>query len=389
MSSKPVAASFCATFLAPEMRHVYRQIVGLQNFEPLILTHKRRNAGDFPFPEDRLVNLPRPATRELRRFWSRRIAHRPWQIYRSEVLRIEAALRERQAAVLHIWFGHIGMHLLPLLRSATRPCPAVVSFHGADASVDLEKPGYLAAVRAVFEHADAVLMRSQSLADELAALGCPVAKMRLQRTGLPLDEWPLADARTVPEDGAWHLVQTCRLIEKKGIDVTLRALAKTRETLPNMHLTIAGDGPLRVELAWLAGELGIADSVRFVGFLDQADMRELYASAHVFVHPSRVGRDGNREGVPNSMLEAMATGLPVVATRHGGIPDAVDHGVQGCLAAEDDVEGIASSLCGMLSSTGRWEKMSQATRPRVIERFEQGAQIAALEAIYREVIETA
>ncbi len=387
MSSKPVAASFCATFLAAEMRHVYRQIAGLQNFEPLILTHKRQNADDFPFPEDRIVTLPRPASRELRRFWARRITQRPWQIYQSEVSRIETVLRVRRATVLHVWFGHIGMHLLPLLRSTTRPCPIVVSFHGADASVDLEKHAYLEAVRSVFAHADAVLVRSQSLADELEAIGCPPGKIRLQRTGLPLDEWPLAEQRTVPQDGAWHLVQTCRLIEKKGLDVTLRALAKARETFPRMHLSIAGDGPLRVELESLSAELRIADAVQFVGFLDQAAMRQLYVCAHVFIHPSRVGRDGNREGVPNSMLEAMATGLPVIATRHGGIPDAIDHGVQGYLEAEEDVEGIAGSLREMLSPTGRWKKMSQATRPRVIERFEQGAQIAALEAIYRDVIE--
>lgn len=389
MSAKPVAASFCATFLAPEMRHVYRQIAGLQSFEPIILTHKRRNAADFPFEEDRVVTLARPKTRELRRFWSRRITHRPWQLYASEVNAIETVLRKRDAKILHIWFGHIGMHLVPLLRSLTRPCPAVVSFHGADAGVDLHKPGHRTAATAVFENADAVLVRSQSLGDELCQLGCEPRKIRLQRTGLPLDEWPLVEGRRPPADGAWHLVQTCRLIEKKGLDVTLRALATARKNFPRLRLTFAGEGPLRGELEALARQLGIAEAVQFSGFLDRGAMRALYGAAHVFVHPSRMGTDGNREGVPNALLEAMATGLPVVATRHGGIPEAVDDGSQGFLVAENDVEATADRLLKLLGDDSLWQAMSAAARPKVCADFEQSAQVAALENIYREVIDAA
>ncbi len=387
MSSQPVAASFCATFLAPEMRHVYRQIASLKNFEPLILTHKRQNADDFPFPDERVVELPRPMTRELRRFWYRRVKQAPWQLYPGEVEAIERTLSERGASVLHIWFGHIGMHLLPLLRSESLPCPAVVSFHGADASVDLNKPGYRAAIKAVFANADAILVRSQSLAVELCAQGCPADKIRLQRTGLPLDEWPLAESRSVPEDGAWHLVQTCRLIEKKGLDVTLQALVKARQSFPKMHLTVAGEGGLRDSLEALSRDLGIGDAVDFVGFIDQAAMLKLYSDAHLFMHPSRVGGDGNREGVPNAMLEAMATGLPVVATRHGGIPDAVDDGVGGQLVEENDVAGLAVAITEVVSDVSRWQAMGKAARGAVVDRFEQGQQVAALEAIYREVME--
>lgn len=369
------------------MRHVYRQIAGLKNFEPLILTHKRQNADDFPFPDERVVELARPVTRELRRFWYRRVKQAPWQLYRSEVKAIERTLNERGASVLHIWFGHIGMHLLPLLRSMSRPCPAVVSFHGADASVDLDKPGYLAAIKAVFANADAILVRSQSLAVELCAQGCPADKIRLQRTGLPLDEWQPPESRRAADNGAWHLVQTCRLIEKKGIDITLRALAKARRNFPKMHLTIAGEGNLRDSLEKLSRELGIEDAVEFVGFIDKTTMHRLYCDAHLFLHPSRVGRDGNREGVPNAMLEAMATGLPVVATRHGGIPDAVDDGVSGQLVEENDVDGLATAISEVVGDASRWQAMGTAAREAVVERFEQGRQIAALEAIYREVIE--
>src|SRR5258708_22855412 len=94
----------------------------------------------------------------------------------------------------------------------------------------------------------------------------------------------------------------------------------------------------------LAGGLGIARDVHFVGFLSQPKLHELYANAHLFLHPSEISPNQDQEGVPNSVLEAMATGLPVVATHHGGIPEAVDHGRTGSLVAEEDHVALANAL---------------------------------------------
>ncbi len=370
------------------MLHVYRQIIGLSNFESLILTQKRIHADKFPFDEKRVILLPRPngVLRELRRFWYRKCCKAPWVISNRECKGIERILEERGAEVLHVYFGHIGMHLVPLLESKSRCCPVVVSFHGADVGVDMDKAAYLVAMQAVFAGADRILARSQSLAKVLHQLGCPEGKIRISRTGIPLDQWPL-QARVSPAGGEWRLVQACRLIEKKGLDVSLRVLAKLRESFPEIRLTLIGEGPLQAEMESLAAELGITGALEFTGFVGEDRLREEFAKAHVFIHPSRIGKDGNQEGVPNAMLEAMATGLPVAATLHGGIPEAVEDGVSGILVEEDDWQSLAEGLKTLLENEQQWKAMGSAASAGVESRFSQEKQIADLEGIYRDVIE--
>ena len=148
--------------------------------------------------------------------------------------------------------------------------------------------------------------------------------------------------------GRWHCVQACRLIAKKGLPTTLRAFALFPAEHSGARLTVAGEGPLLGELEELAASLGIAASVRFAGFLSQRELGELLGSAHFFLHPSEQGLDGDQEGVPNGLLEAMAYGVPVLATRHGGIPEAVEHGVSGMLVAERDHTALAAEMIARL-----------------------------------------
>lgn len=366
---------------------MYRQIVGLSNYQSIILTQKRIHADIFPFDEKRVHQLKRPngLVREARRFWYRKCKKAPWPIFEWECREIKRVLEDNKAELLHVYFGHIGMHLLPLLESKTRPCPIIVSFHGADVAVDMDKANYRESMKAVFAGADRILARSESLAQELRKLGCTDDKIRISRTGIPFEQWPLVE-RVPAVNGEWRLVQACRLIEKKGLDVTIHALAKIRQRHPRAQLTIIGEGPLKAELEDLAENLGIAKEVEFIGFVGEQRLREELERAHVFMHPSRTGKDGNQEGVPNAMLEAMATGLPVAATLHGGIPEAVEDGVSGILVEEDDGKTMGDRLASMLEDHQEWQSMGAAARKGVESQFAQEKQIADLEAIYQEVI---
>ncbi|MCB1088383.1 MAG: glycosyltransferase, partial [Verrucomicrobiae bacterium] len=341
-TDRPIVACFCSTFLAAEMQHVYRQITGLKEFEPVVITRKRDHEELFPFPSERLVELPKPnaLAREWRRFTSRRVSNSPPFLYDSEVAALEEALKTHKAALLHIYFGNSAVELLPLLKSETKPCPVVVSFHGADAGVDMDKPAWREAIKEVFELSDAILARSEALVADILDLGCPPEKLTVQRAGIPLDEWPVTQ-RSAPIDGSWRFVQSGRLIEKKGYDTTLRAFARFREVHPKAHLVILGEGSLLEPLQKLSRQLDIHQSVTFAGFVQQGRVRSEYGWAHAFLHPSRTAGDGNREGVPNAILEAMATGLPILSTSHGGIPEAVEDGVEGFLADENDWEAFA------------------------------------------------
>ena len=381
-SSKPVIASYCTYFLKAEMQHIYRQITGLVEFETFVITKFRQNADVFPFHD--IEELAPARQGWLRRGYLKYVQRKPALIYRGEYEASRKILIRRDPALMHIYFGNTGVHLLPLIRRWDRPC--VVSFHGMDVQNRPREKGYEQRLRELLQLVPLVLVRSQSIAARLQGLGCNPKKIRLNRTGIPLGGFPLVE-HAFPEDGRWSLVQACRMVPKKGLFTTLEAFSLFRRTYPSAHLTIAGDGPLWAQVKNKMRELRIDSSVTLAGFVDQARLRSLFAQAHVFIHPSHTTEDGNQEGVPNSMLEAMATGLPVVATRHGGIPEAVEDGKQGYLVAEKDAVGLAAALVKLASDPELWLRFGKTASNKVSETFEQSRQVGRLEAAYREALE--
>lgn len=376
---KPAVASYVSDFLKADMLHVFRQITGQQRVVPWVLTHKRECADRFPFPEKRLVVLPKPRLRWWRRFVHKHVKHTPWQLFPWEVRQMILELTRADARVLHIYFGHTAIHLRPIIKACPRP--VVVSYHGADAGVDTGRESHVAAMREVFAAAAVIQCRSRSLQDALVALGCPVEKIAIQRTGVPLEEWPFVE-RHSPGSGEWRLLQSCRLIDKKGVDLTLRALKEILRTKPRAELVIAGDGPLRGDLEKLAADLGVAKSVRFTGFLTQEELRKEVYRAHMFLHPSRTSSDGNREGIPNSLLEAMASGAPVIATRHGGIPEAISAGESGMLVDENDHHSLAIAAHSLMAQPDHMAGIAHAARDCIEQRFDRQANIRHLEDCY-------
>jgi len=382
-NERPVVASYIVTFLKPEMLHVYRQVTALKEWHPVVFCQKRENEETFPFEDIRI--FPKPATHPLRRFWQKTILKQPIQIYASEAARLEKAMGESGAKLLHVYFGHIGVHLLPLLER-TR-LPVVVSFHGADAQVDGDKPSHLAALKRVFELARLILVRSESLGECLKAAGCPEGKIRMNRTGIPIDRLAF-QLRVPPADGKWRCVQAGRLIAKKGYATSLRAFAKFAQEYPEATLTIAGEGRMKQELSDLAASLNIADKIKFTGFMKETDLMALMAKSHLFLHPSEMGADGDQEGVPNAVLEAMATGIPVIATRHGGIPEAIEDGFSGLLVEERDHEALGDAMLSLAKDSALYAKIGQTASASVHLKFDIKNTVDQLEACYSEVAKT-
>lgn len=379
---RPVVASYCATFLKPEMLHIYRQITALRRVRPIVLAQKRECADRFPF--DDLTIVPKPAAHFLRRIWFRQLRDAPWMMSRGESATVRHTLDSKQARLLHIYFGHIAVHLLPVIRRWQRP--TVVSFHGADVMVDMQKPAYRSATLKMLEAVRLVLVRSESLKEALVAIGCASEKIRIQRTGIPLEEFRF-QPRECPVDGGWRFLQACRLIPKKGLETSLRAFALFARTHPAAHFTIAGEGPMLDELHVIAKELAVAERVRFRGFVSQRELRELLYDSHIFLHPSETSPDGNQEGVPNSLLEAMATGLPVFATTHGGIPEAIQNRVSGVLVPEGDSAALAQELFAAVSNPEMLGMIARGGADAVREKFEQHEQTRRLEDCYFEAMQ--
>lgn len=376
---QPIVASYCTTFLKQEMLHIYRQVTGLSRVRTFVITKQRQNADLYPFRE--LEVLPRPRIHFLARFYRKYVRRMEPVFYRGEYDQLAGLMERRHADLLHVYFGHTGVHLLPFIRNW--PKPTVVSFHGMDIMQRDRDEHYNSRLRELLSTLPLVLARSESLAGRLEELGCPPSRIRINRTGIPMDRFPYSE-RTPPADGSWHFVQAARLIPKKGLPDTLAAFRTVRARLPNARLTIAGEGPLLEKLRQLSGGMGLDGAVSFPGFLRGDDLKHLFDSAHLFVHPSVQTPLGDQEGVPNSMLEAMATGLPVAATRHGGIPEAVTSGVDGILVAEHSPDELAQAML-RLSDRNSYPDYSRRAAAHVRERFEQSRSIARLEEFYFEL----
>jgi len=377
--ANPIVASYCTTFLKSEMRHIYRQVSGLKRYETFVLTRERACEEQYPFSEVEVI--PRAKKNFIKRFWLKYLRRLPAVYYRGELQEVIKILKRRPADLMHIYFGHTGVHLLPFIKEWDRPC--VVSFHGMDIQSRPQQAGYDEQMGELLRAAPLLLARSRSLMDRLVEMGAPRERVRLNRTGIPLDAFPKTE-RTKPANGEWRIVQACRLIEKKGLLTSLRAFAAFHQKWPSARFIIGGDGPMKQKVMEFARELGIEDAVELKGFLDQAQLAELYKTGHFFLHPSEMTSDQNQEGVPNSMLEAMATGMPVLATLHGGIPEAIAHEISGLLVKERDHEALAGYMLHLAESPEAARRMGSAAARSVREEFSQQRAIEKLESFYDE-----
>ena len=309
------------------------------------------------------------------------------------LVRTLSALRgEAPFDVVHCHYGVTGLRYGVAAR--LWGAPLVVSFYGYDASRYPHERGDRV-YEPLFAAAQRVTSLSAHMDERLRALGCAPEKIR--RVPLPVDgtaddqaQTPRLAALARDDSGAAvarevRLLTVARLVEKKGIDVALRALGGMRDELTDIRYDVIGDGPLREELAALAASLGIADRVRFAGAASNDVVQQAMRDADLFVLPSVTAPNGDEEGTPTVLLEASSARLPVLATRHAGIPEIVADGETGILVAEGDPAALADGLRALLAARERWPAMGEAGRRLVIERGHLTTDVAArLEALYLE-----
>ncbi len=394
--AKPLVVSLCGTYLKREMQSLYRQIANLREHRTVVFAERLENVDEFPLEDAEIVHMekqerPRFRGNFLLRFWFKHVIKQwppPMNIgmegreneYYAPYDLVEL-LEKHEPDLVHVYYGHKAVKYHKMLQDSG--VPWLVSFHGVDVVKFLDAPGYREGLTKVFRDAKVVLARSESLLDRLRDLGCPEKKLRLNRTPVPLDTIDFS-LRKPPEGGKWRLLQACRLIPKKGLFTTLKALPKVVERWPDLKFVLAGVGPDEERFRAAVAEAGLENNVEMVGWVDQDRLRDELAKSHAFLHPSELTETEDQEGVPNAMVEAMAAGLPILATTHGGIPEAVDHDKDGYLVPEKDHEALADAILKLLDSPETLEKISQQAHDSVTAKFGFDAQIAALEASYAE-----
>ena len=260
--------------------------------------------------------------------------------------------------------------------------PLIVHFHGFDASRKKVLASHGDEYRRLFRIASAVVCVSRVMEKQLLVLGAHEDRLHYNPYGVDCDQFKLGR----PEEMAPHFLAVGRFVDKKAPHLTISAFARVSRQCPESRLIMVGDGPLLGSCRDLATGLGIAGSVDFLGVQDHAAVADKMRQCRCFVQHSVLAEDGDCEGTPNTILEAMASGLPVVATRHAGIPDVVIEGETGQLVEERDIEGMADHLLKMALNPIMARTFGLAGRQRVESHYSIQDSIDALWRIIESAI---
>jgi len=175
--------------------------------------------------------------------------------------------------------------------------------------------------------------------------------------------------REIEKGGMMRIVSIARLSEKKGLRYGIEAAAKLLRAGRKVDYVIVGDGPLKGTLVNQIEEAGISQAVRLVGWKNQRELAAILDESHILLAPSVTDEQGNQEGIPVALMEAMCMGLPVVSTDHSGIGELVKDGQNGYLLPERDSEGLADKLSYMIEHRQNWVELGRAGREYVEKHF--------------------
>lgn len=289
----------------------------------------------------------------------------------------EAALRrfllDQKVEMVLSEMGSRMAKVVPAAKALGIPCFSY--FRGRDATEELAKPRRLRGYRTLIPQLTGVIAVSQFLVDQLAAKDLTHPNTHVIPSGV--DTRRFRPGEKVPGS----CVAIGRMVEKKAPLTTLRAFAAAATDLPDARLRFIGDGPLLERTRAEARRLGIADRVSFDGAQPHRVVREALATSQVFLQHSVVGPSGDAEGLPTAIQEALASGCIVVSTRHAGIPEAVDHGVNGWLGAEHDLEEFTALIGRALTADP--QEMMDAARQTAETRFDNAVLLSRLEDVLR------
>lgn len=268
---------------------------------------------------------------------------------------------------IHCHFGTNGDLALALRTMGVLNGPLLTTFHGYDISRYLLETSYHVYDR-LFQEGDLFLPISDYWREKLIELGCPSEKIHVHRMGVDCEQFSF-EPRSPPSGDGVRLLSVARLVEKKGIEYAIRAVAEFAHYRPDVEYVILGDGPLRPELEALVAKLEMQDRIKLLGGRPQPEVAAHLRRAHVLLAPSVTGEDGNMEGIPVALMEALATGIPVVSTHHSGIPELVKSGTSGLLAPERDVEALVQCLNRLVTDADLFTRLSVAGRQLVEDEY--------------------
>jgi len=345
-------------FLPRSETFIYEQLLGHRQVKPMVLTRQR------PFNQKQFPYSP---------------------VYvRKRMTGLSTWLRRKKIKCVHARFGPAGLEILPYARKAR--LPLITSFHGFDATKRVrENPDYRRSLKRLFRKGKAFTVVSNHMKKRLVRLGCSSKKITLIRSGIDLRKFPMLPAMQVT-NGEYRLLSVGRLTEKKGMDTLITAFAQVHKAHPRAKLIIVGDGDQKKRLRRLIKKYKLDKKVVLKGALPHHEVQHELAKCHVFVISCKTARNGDQEGIPNVLMEAMASGRPVISTYHSGIPELVDDKQTGYLVPERSPTKLARMINQVLLERNEWGEITSRAREKVEKNHDINKQRAKLEELYLRVM---
>ena len=265
--------------------------------------------------------------------------------------------------IIHCHFGPNGILGVTLKEIGVFEGKVVTVFHGYDISSYLRKHGN-AVYNDLFTRGDMFLPISERWKNRLIEMGCSEQKIVVHRMGIDTGKFCYFP-RKRGKDGTVRLLTIARLIEKKGVQYAVQAVADVLKRYSNIEYKIVGDGPVKNTLEDLIEGLNVGNNVKLFGWRQQEEIIELMKHTDILIAPSVMSEDGDEEGIPVVLMEALAQGMPVLSTQHSGIPELVQDGESGFLVPERNVDALADKLELLIKHTEIWSEMGRAGREYV------------------------
>lgn len=286
-----------------------------------------------------------------------------WLLYSAIALIDKASTYD----IIHCQFGTLGYQGLAFKR-LLKPTPKLIlMFRGFDISCYVAQGGDKV-YRQLFNHVDYSLVNCNFFRQRVIELGCDSQKLSVHFSGLDVNKFKF-QPRTLKLGEQIRIASTGRLVEKKGLEYAIKAVALQARKTPEISYYIVGDGPLRQSLENLIAELNAESYIHLLGWQNEFEIIETLSNCHLFIAPSVTASDGNQDAPINVLKESMALGLPVISTVHGGIPELVQDGVSGFLAPERDVDALVEKLDYLITHPECWHEMGKAGRTFVESHF--------------------
>lgn len=301
--------------------------------------------------------------------------------YLSEIYSEEEFVHNHNIALIHAHHAQLGMLMLPFKEKTG--LPLVTSIRGRDATMAEQPVGYDESMKILFQEGELFLPVCQYLAERIIDWGCPPEKVKVLYGGVDLERY---EYQPPPLRETKNILSVGRLVEKKGHHILMKAFKKIKGNYPDATLTVIGSGKYHDEIAKLAKDLKLGDSFQLLNRLHKDEVRKKMREADLFCAASLTAANGDVEGIPNTLKEAMALGIPVISTNHAGIPELITHGREGILVQENNVDQLAEAIEYMFENREQWEKYSVLARHKVETYFNQETQLALQAQYYDELL---